>query len=105
MPMHRQCFSLPHVSPLILLGLLVLCVPLAGAQRTLLTKQISIQLSYQAVPLVAFPEATTPLFPSYGKMPLSFTPNQGQTQSEPGLSSRGSGYHLFPPTKPVLGLD
>jgi len=105
MPMHRRCFSLPHVSSLILLGLLVLCVPLAKAQRTLLTKQISIQLSYHAVPPVAFPEAKTLLFPSYGKMPLSFTPNQGQTQSGPGFSSRDSSYHLFSQTTPVLGLD
>jgi hypothetical protein len=93
------------VSHLVLLGLLVLCVPLAGAQRTLLTKQISIQLSDYAVPLVTFPESKTPLFPFYGKMPLSFTPNQGQTQSGTGSSSRGSGYHPFSPIKPVLGVD
>jgi len=103
--MHRQCFSLSHVSPLVLLGLLVLCVPLAGAQGTLLTKQISIQLSDHAVPLLTFPESKTLLFPSHGKIPLSFTPNQGQTLSGPGFSSRGSGYNLFSQIKPVLGLD
>jgi hypothetical protein len=103
--MQCQCFSLPHVSPLAVLGLLVLCVPLAWAQSTLLTKQIPIQLSDQAVPLMAFPESGTRLFPSYEKTPLSFTPNQGRTQSGPGFSSRDSSYHLFSQTKPVLGLD
>jgi hypothetical protein len=103
--MRRQCLSRPHLPPIVLLGLLLLCVPLAWTQKTLLTKQTSIQLSAHAVPLVAFPEAKTRLFPSYGKMPLSFTPNPGQTQSGPGFSPRGSGYHLLPPTKPLLGLD
>jgi hypothetical protein len=103
--MRRQCFSLPHLPPIVLLGLLVLCVPLAWTQRTLLTKQTSIQLSDHAVPLASFPEAKTRLFPFYGKMPLSFTPTLGQTQSGPGFSSRGSGYHLLPPTRPLLGLD
>jgi hypothetical protein len=104
--MHGQCFYVPHVSAIVLLGLSVLCVPLAWAQRTLLTKQTSIQLSDHAVPLAAFPEAKTSLFPSYKKIPLSFTPNLGQPQSGPGFSSRASGIHLlFPPNKPALGLD
>jgi hypothetical protein len=102
--MRRQCFSLPHLPPIVLLGFLVLCVPLAWTQRTLLTKQTTIQLSDHAVPLAAFPQAKTRLT-SYGKMPLNFTPNLGLTQSGPGFSSRGSGYHLLPPTKPLPGLD
>jgi hypothetical protein len=99
----RRRFSLPHLP--VLLGLLMLCLPLAWTQRTLLTKQTSIQLSDHAVPLAAFPEGKTRLFTFYGKMPLSFTPNPGQTQSGPGFSSRGSDYHLLPATKPLRGLD
>jgi hypothetical protein len=102
--MRRQCFSRSHLWPFVLLGLL--CVPLAWTQRTLLTKQTSIQLSYNAVPVAAFPGAQTRLFPSYGKMALSFTPNLGPTQSRPGFPSRGSGYHFLPSTMPLLpGLD
>jgi hypothetical protein len=103
--MCRQCFSLPQWLPVVLLGLLVLCVPLAWTQRILLTKQTSVQLSDHAVPLAAFPETKSRLFTSYGKMPLIFTPDPGQTQAGPGFSSRGSGYHLLPPTKSLLGLD
>jgi hypothetical protein len=103
--MRRQCFSLSHLSSIVLFGVLVLCAPLAWAQRAPLTKQTSIELSDHAVLLAAFPEAKTRRFAYYAKMPLSFTPNLGQTQSGAGFSSRGSGYHLLPPTKPLLGLD
>jgi hypothetical protein len=103
--MRRQRFSLPHLWPIVLLGLLMLCVPLAWTQRTLLAKQTSIQISDHAVPQAAFPEARTRQFPSYGKMPLSFTPNLGQTQSGPGFPSYRSGYNLLPSTKTLLGLD
>jgi hypothetical protein len=105
MPMHRQRFSLPHLSPIVLLGLLVFFVPLAWTQR-ILTKQTSIQLPDHPVPLMAFPEAKIWLVPSYGEMPLSFTPNLSQTQSGPGFSSSGPDYHLLSLTnKLLLGLD
>jgi hypothetical protein len=101
--MYSQRFSVPHLSPVVLLGLWVLCVPLAWTQRTQLTKQTAFQLSDHGVSLAAFPEDKTQPFSSYGKMPLGFTPNVSQAQSG---SSRASGIHLlFPPNKPTLGLD
>ncbi len=42
---------------------------------------------------------------SYGKLPLSFEPNQGQTDSRVRFLSRGNGYSLFlTPTEAVLTL-
>ncbi len=43
---------------------------------------------------------------AYGKLPLSFEANQGQTDSQVNFLSRGSGYSLFlTPTKAVLSLE
>lgn len=101
--MSRQRFALLHPSPILLFSLLVLCVPLTWAQRTLLAKQTSIQLSEHAAPLAAVPEAQTRLFLFHKEMPLNFTPNLGQTG--PGLRfiSRGAGYDsLLPTNKSVV---
>src|SRR5579884_1676452 len=45
------------------------------------------------------------LISSYGKLPLSFEANQGQTDSRVGFLSRGEGYHLYlTSTEAVLAL-
>ena len=93
--MSRQRFAL-HPAPILLLGLLVLCLPVTWAQTTLLAKETSIQLSEYAVPLAAVPESQARLFPK--KMPLSFTANLGQTGPGLGFISRGTGYDLLLPT-------
>ncbi len=90
--MSRQRFALPHPSPILLLGVLVLSVPLTWTQTTLLARQT----------FAAVPEAQTRLLPFPGKMPLSWTPNLGQTGPGLGFISRGAGYDLLLPTnKPV----
>jgi len=97
--MSRQRFALLHLSPILLLSLSVLCVPLTWAQTTLLGKQTSIQFSKYVVPL------QTRLLPFHEEMPLSITPNLGQT--EPGMRfiSRGAGYDpLLPTNEPVVQL-
>lgn len=103
--MSRQRFALPHLLPISLLSLLVLCVPVTWAQKTLLAEQTSIQIAKYAGPFAAVPEAQTHLLLFHDTLPLSFTPNLGQTG--PGLSfiSRGAGYGpLLPTNKPVLEL-
>ncbi len=52
------------------------------------------------------PEAAkSPIVDSYGKLPLSFEANQGQTDSRVKFLSRGKGYTLFlSPTEAVLSL-
>jgi hypothetical protein len=100
--MSRQRFALPHLSPILGLSVLVLCVPVTWAQRTLLAKQNSIQVAKYAVPVAAVPEAQTHLFPFRDKMPLSFTSNLGQTAPGLGFTSRSAGYDsLLPTNKPA----
>jgi hypothetical protein len=43
---------------------------------------------------------------NYGKLPLSFEANQGQTDSQAKFLARGRGYALFlTPTEAVLSLE
>jgi hypothetical protein len=48
----------------------------------------------QALKHVQVPEQAV-LIQSYGKLPLSFEPNRGQTDSRVNFLSRGGGYTLF----------
>src|SRR3989441_930914 len=52
------------------------------------------------------PQASKPqVLAAYGKLPLSFEANQGQTEPQVKFLSRGSGYTLFlTPTEAVLTL-
>src|SRR5256712_1897281 len=53
------------------------------------------------------PQATNllPIVQSYGKLPLSFEKNEGQTDSQVQFLARGRGYTLFlTPTEAVLAL-
>jgi hypothetical protein len=51
------------------------------------------------------PETKPRLIASYGKLPLSFEVNRGQTASERKFLARGPGYGLFlAPTEAVLTL-
>lgn len=100
--MSRQRFALPHLSPILGLSVLVLCVPVTWAQRTLLANQTSIQLAKYAVPIAAVPDAQTHLLPFHDTMRLSFPPNLGSTAPGLGFTSRGSGYDLLlPKNKPA----
>jgi len=96
--MSRQRFALPHLSPILLLSLLVLCVPLTWAQTTLLAKQASTPLEKYDAPFATVAEAQTDLLPFHDTMPLSFTPNLGQTGPRLGFISRRAGYDLLLPT-------
>lgn len=100
--MSRQRFALPHLSSILLLNVLLLCVPVTWAQRTLVAKQNSIQFANFAVPFAAVPGAQTHLPSFRDTMPLSFTPNLGQTGPGLGFTSRSAGYDsLFPTNKPA----
>jgi hypothetical protein len=104
--MNRQRFALPRPSPILLFSLLVLCVSVTWAQKALPAKQTSIQLSKYFASLVAVPEAQTPLFLFHKEMPLSFTPNLGQTTSGLKFISPGAGYDFLLPTNtPVVKLS
>ena len=98
--MSRQRFALPHPFPKFLFSLLALCVPMARAQNTLLSKQTSTQLSKHAGCLPAAPEAGTRVFPFPKDMPLGFTPDLGQ--AEPALRLGSSGAPLVPPNESIV---
>src|SRR5436309_13192783 len=59
-----------------------------------------------AHPSTEIPQATKPqVLAAYGKLPLSFEANQGQTDPQVKFLSRGRGYTLFlTPTEAVLTL-
>jgi hypothetical protein len=100
----RERFARLHLSPILLFSSLVLCVPLTW-ERTLLAQQTPTQLSRYAVALGAFPEAQTHLFSFHGEMPLSFTPNLGQTKLGLRFVSRDAGFDsLLPTNKAVVEL-
>jgi hypothetical protein len=71
---------------------------------------ISLRKGYEqaAIPLDLSkpdPSAKRRIIESYGKLPLSFEPNQDQTGGEMRFLSRGPGYTLFlAPTEAVLAL-
>jgi len=99
--MSRQRVAPPHLSPVLLLSLFVVCVPVTWAQRAVLGKQNSIQLAKYAVPLALVPEAQTHLL-THSTLPLSFWPTLGQTAPGLRFNSRGTGSDLLLPTnKPV----
>src|ERR1051325_2316989 len=58
-----------------------------------------------ARPEKADAEARIKVLEDYGKLPLSFEPNQGQTAGEVKFLARGKGYQLFlTATEPALRL-
>ena len=59
----------------------------------------------QSAPAKVLPAARVRAHTNYGKMPLHFEPNQGQTDPQVKFLSRGKGYTLFlTPTEAVLTL-
>jgi hypothetical protein len=102
-PMRRQLSSLPLLSSILLLSVVVFGVPLAWAQAPRLT-QVSFEHSNDAVPLGAFQQAKTPLFACYGNPPPSFLPNLREIQSKPGLIRGSSDQLLLPTNRPVREL-
>jgi hypothetical protein len=104
--MNRQRFARLPPSPILLLSLLVLCISVTWAQRALPAKQTSIQLSTYFASLVAVPEGQPQRLLFHKEMPLSFTPNLGQTTSGLKFISPGAGYDFLLPTNtPVVKLS
>jgi hypothetical protein len=91
-PRESPCTPLLIV-PLSVFSSYNLCIRAEPAQSSATAKQAS-------------PQATTSVIENYGKLPLSFEPNQGQTDPQVKFLSRGNGYSLFlTPTEAVLALQ
>jgi hypothetical protein len=79
--MRGLLLSFSHPSTILLSGLLVLSTHFLWAQRTLPVEKIPIQLLDSPAPFARLSEAQTGLHLTYGRLPLSFEQNQGQTNS------------------------
>src|SRR5437879_5188449 len=86
-------------------------ITVAGVKGMILLLALALA-SYAPAPVPAMrtspelPQTTKPqVLAAYGKLPLSFEANQGQTDPKAKFLSRGSGYTLFlTPTEAVLML-
>jgi hypothetical protein len=73
--------SFPHLSPIVLVGLLVLSTHFLWAQRTLPLEKIPIHLLDTPAPFARVSEVQIPLRLTDRRLPLTFERNQGQTDS------------------------
>jgi len=79
--MRGLCLSFSRRSPILLFGLLLLSTHLLWAQRTPPIEKIPIQFLDTPAPFARVSEAQTPLHLTSRRLPLTFDPNQHQTQS------------------------
>src|SRR5437879_4297575 len=86
-------------------------ITVVGAKGMILLLLLALDVTTRAPPPARrtsreLPQTTTPhVRAAYGKLPLSFEANQGQTDPQVRFLSRGSGYTLFlTPTEAVLTL-
>jgi hypothetical protein len=90
--------SFQHLSPIVLLELLVLSTHFLWAQRTLPLEKIPIHLLDAPAPFARLSEVHVPLHLTDRRMPLTLEPNQGQTDSRMKFFPRYSGNYRLPPT-------
>jgi hypothetical protein len=67
----------------------------SGGLQAANARSADLQVGIDGLKSAARPAATLRLVESYGKLPLSFEANQGQTDSQVKFLSRGRGYMLF----------
>jgi hypothetical protein len=79
--MRGVVFLLSHLSSILLVSLLVLSTHVLGAQRTSTLEESAVQLPDAPSRVATVSEAQTHLHLTYKGLPLSFTQNQGQTES------------------------
>jgi len=98
--------SFPHLSPIVLVGLLVLSTHFLWAQRTSTLEESAVQLPDAPSQVAAVSEAQTHLHLTYKGLLLSFKQNQGQTESWMRFFPDHTGYdRLSINTNAVLNQD
>jgi hypothetical protein len=85
------------------------CITSGRDDRRLSSMAGMVGLTFLSTPALAAPtvppESKIPMQANYGKLPLSFEVNQGQTDAQVKFLARGQGYSLFlTPTETVLSL-
>ena len=96
--MRGLTLSFPHLSPIVLVGLLVLSTQFLWAQTTLPLEKIPIQLLDTPAPFARVSEVQTPLHLTDRKLPLTFERNQGQTDSRMKFLPHYPGDYRLPTT-------
>jgi hypothetical protein len=108
--MRGLVLSRSHLSPILLVSVLMLSTHLSWAQSTSALEKIPTQLLDTPAPFARVSEAQTHLHPTYGILPLTFEQDQGQSRTRffPHYSDY---YHLpintnaaFCPTTRMGGL-
>jgi hypothetical protein len=104
--MRGLVLSLSHLSSILLVTLLLLSTHLLWAQRTSTLEESAVQLPDAPSQFATVSEAQTRLYLTYKGLPLSFSQNQGQTESRMRFFSDKTGYdRLSINTNAVLNQD
>jgi len=99
--MRGSFLSFSHLSPIVLVGLLVLPTHSLWAQRTLPLEKIPIQLLDTPAPFARVSEVQTPLHLTYKRLFLTFAQNQGQSDSRMRFFPHYPGDYRLPTTTNV----
>jgi hypothetical protein len=104
--MRGLVLSLSHLSSILLVSLLLLSTHVLWAQRTSTLEESVVQLPDAPSRFATVSEAQTRLHLTYKGLPLSFSQNQGQTESWMRFFSDKTGYdRLSINTNAVLNQD
>src|SRR5580692_1071275 len=104
--MRGSFLSSARLCPILLLNLLLLSTHLLWAQRTSTLEESAVQLPDAPSRFATVSEAQTRLYLTYKGLPLSFSQNQGQTESRMRFFSDKTGYdRLSINTNAVLNQD
>jgi hypothetical protein len=96
--MRGLVLSLSHLSPILLVSLLMLSTHLLWAQRTSPLEQALIKLLDPPAPFARVSEAQTRLHLTYGRLPLAFESHQVQSESPMRFFRYSLGYYRLPTT-------
>ncbi len=98
-PTHPKHYATLHFSLIFLLagltGLLIFYYPVSTKQARLTESPAAIEAADQSQAVKSRPATQKSISAAYGKLPLSFEANHGQTDSRVKFLSRGPGYGLF----------
>lgn len=96
--MRGLLLSFAHLSPIVLVELLVLSTHCVSAQRTLPLDKIPIRPLDTPAPFARASEVQTPLHLTFRRLPLTFEHNQGQSDPRMRFFPRHSGDYRLPST-------
>jgi hypothetical protein len=103
--MRGLVLSLSHLSPILLVSLLMLSTHLLWAQRASILEESAVQVPDAPSLVATVSEAQTRLHFTYGRLPLAFESHQAQTQSRMRFFRYYLGYYRLPTANAALYSD